>query len=96
VLTRGIAIGPVLWEWYQAGLSGSLGARRDGAVILQDPRGLPVTIWTFRAGLAARWTGPELNAQQNSLAIEKLEIAHQGMSTLSAVNIALGAISAAF
>lgn len=82
-LTRGIATGPVLWAWYEAGLTGSLGARRDGAVILQNTLGVPAMIWVFRAGLAARWSGPEFNAEQDGLAIESLEIAHEGLSSLS-------------
>ena len=82
-LTRGIAIGPVLWAWYEAGLNGSLGARRDGAVIMQNPLGVPVMIWTFRAGLAARWSGPEFNAETDALAIESLDIAHEGLGSLA-------------
>lgn len=81
-LSKGIARDPVLWAWYEAGLHGSLGARRDGAIIMQNPQGIPVLFWTFRAGLAARWTGPELNAEQNAVAIESLEIAHQGLQSL--------------
>lgn len=81
-LSRGIARDASLWAWYEAGLSGSLGARRDGAIIMQDPAGAPVMLWTFRAGLAARWAGPELNAEESRLAIESLEIAHEGLSSL--------------
>ena len=40
-------------------------------------------LWTFRAGLAARWSGPEFNAQEDVLAIESLEIAHQGLSSIA-------------
>ena len=35
--------------------------------------------WTFHAGLAAKWVGPELNAMQNAVAIEALDIAHEGL-----------------
>jgi hypothetical protein len=35
--------------------------------------------WTFHAGLAAKWVGPELNAMQSAVAIEALEIAHEGL-----------------
>jgi phage tail-like protein len=44
--------------------------------------GQPAMLWTFRAGLAARWSGPELHAQEDRLAIESLEIAHQGLASL--------------
>jgi len=29
--------------------------------------------------MAVKWTGPELNAMQSAVAIEGLEIAHQGI-----------------
>jgi phage tail-like protein len=82
-LGRGIAKDTTLWAWYEAGLRGSLGARRDGAITLLDETGLPAMVWTFRAGLAARWSGPELHAEQDAVAIERLEIAHQGLSSLA-------------
>jgi len=68
-----------LWWWYVAGLTQSLGARRDGSVILLTPAGTLAMSWTFHAGLAAKWVGPELNATQNAVAIEGLEIAHEGL-----------------
>ncbi|MGE0853120.1 MAG: phage tail protein [Hyphomicrobiaceae bacterium] len=81
-LTRGIARDAQLWAWYEAGLTGSLGARRDGAIIMLNAAGQPAMLWTFRAGLAARWSGPELHAQEDRLAIESLEIAHHGLASL--------------
>jgi len=78
-LKRGIVRDPGLWSWYQAGLTQSLGARRDGAIILMTAAGTPAKSWTFHAGLAAKWVGPELNAMQNAVAVESLEIAHEGL-----------------
>lgn len=79
-LSRGIARDPGLWYWYMAGLTQSLGARRDGAIVLMTPSGIPAIAWAFRAGIAARWNGPELSAMQDSIAIESLEIAHEGLT----------------
>lgn len=78
-LKRGLVRDPGLWLWYTAGLAGSLGARRDGAVILLTPKGTPAFAWLFRAGLAAKWSGPALHATQPAVALESLEIAHQGL-----------------
>ena len=80
VLETGVVRGPGLWSWYEAGLSQSLGARRDGTVILLTPSGLPAVAWAFRAGVAAKWTGPELDGQVDAISIEKMEIAHQGLT----------------
>jgi len=79
VLKRGLLVDTALWRWYQAGLSQSLGARRDGTVILMTPLGLPAVAWNFRSGLAAKWTGPTFDAMRDAVAIESLEIAHEGL-----------------
>jgi phage tail-like protein len=79
-LTRGVVRDPGLWFWYMNGLTQSLGARRDGAIVLLTPSSVPAIAWIFRAGLAARWSGPELNGLQSSVAIESLEIAHEGIT----------------
>ncbi len=78
-LRRGVVRDPGLWAWYMAGLTQALGARRDGAVILLTPGGTMAMSWLFRAGLAAKWVGPELTAMGSSVAVEALEIAHEGL-----------------
>lgn len=78
-LRRGLVRGLGLWTWYQAGLTQSLGARRDGAIVALSPAGVPAVAWIFRGGLAAKWTGPELRAGEGTVAIEGLEIAHHGL-----------------
>ena len=78
-MRRGLIRDVGLWSWYIAGLTQSLGARRDGAVILMTPGGTPAMSWIFQAGLAAKWVGPELTAMQGSVAMEALEIAHEGL-----------------
>ncbi len=79
-LRHGLVRGFSIWSWYQAGLSQSLGARRDGVIVLQTPLGVPAVAWAFRGGLAAKWIGPELKAQDDAVAIEGVEIAHQGLT----------------
>ena len=78
-LQGGLVRDPGLWEWYAAGLTQSLGARRDGAILLLSRSGIPAMAWTFFGGLAAKWMGPELSAMQDAVAIESLEIAHHGI-----------------
>jgi len=78
-LRRGLVRDQALWGWYKAGLNRSLGARRDGAIIALDEAGLPAMAWTFRGGLAAKWTGPEFASLSAAVALEGLEIAHHGI-----------------
>ena len=46
---------------------------------------LPSNIWFFRRGLPVKYTGPSLNATQNSVAIEAIEIAHEGIHQVAGV-----------
>ena len=78
-LRRGVIRDLALWVWYQAGLNGSLGARRDGCIAVCDEAGLPAVVWSFRRALATKWLGPDLNASQGAAAIDGLEIAHEGL-----------------
>ncbi|GAB3451439.1 phage tail protein [Actinophytocola sediminis] len=81
-LKLGVVRDRVLWSWYQAGLTDSLGARRDGAVIVLGTDGVPAMAWAFHGGLAAKWSGPDLHGEQNAVAIEQLEIAHEGLTNV--------------
>ena len=78
-LSRGIVRDPGLFAWYEAGLTQSLGARRDGSITLLDESGAPAVAWAFRGGLACAWKGPELNAGTGAVAVESLEIVHEGL-----------------
>ncbi len=80
-LKRGMAIAKDLWNWHYGFVEGKV-QRRDGIITLQDELHLPVKVWSFTRGLPVKWTGPSLNATQNAVAIEELEIAHEGLKLL--------------
>lgn len=86
-LTKGIARDASLFAWYEAGLYGSLGARRDGAIVMLNSTGLPSMVWTFTGGLASSWTGPEFTADQDALALESLEIKHEGVKSVPLLSL---------
>jgi phage tail-like protein len=80
-LKRGMATADDLWLWHYGFVQGRV-VRRDGVVTLQDEKQKPVKVWSFTRGLPVKWTGPSLNAAQNQVAIEELEIAHEGLKRL--------------
>jgi phage tail-like protein len=43
---------------------------------------LPIAVWSFSNGLPEKLQGPGLNAKSNEIAIETLEIAHEGLTRL--------------
>jgi phage tail-like protein len=88
-LKRGIAISTDLWDWHYGFVIGQ-GTRRDGTITLLDETRQPNRIWYFSRGLPVKYSGASLNALQNQVAIESIEIAHEGMYQVGG----LGTVSA--
>ena len=82
-LKRGITASTDLWDWHYSFVEGR-GKRRDGVIVLRNDLHLPVCIWKFKRGLPVKWSGPAMHASQNNVAIETLEIAHEGLTRTAA------------
>ena len=78
VLRRGITADRALWDWRQTVVNGTAD-RRSGSVILLDAERNEVARWNFFEAWPSKWVGPDLNAQSSEVAIETLEIAHEGL-----------------
>jgi len=92
-LKKGIGAGTALWDWHYGFVTGN-GKRRDGIVALLNEIHLPAHIWYFRRGLPVKYTAPSLNAGQSNVAVESIEIAHEGIYQLPGVGLAAGAVGA--
>jgi phage tail-like protein len=93
-LKKGLGTSSALWDW-QYGFAIGRGRRRDGLVVLMNEVHVPNSIWFFRRGLPTKWTGPSMNAAQSSVAIEALEITHEGLWQVPFVGLASGIAGAA-
>jgi phage tail-like protein len=78
VLKRGLGSGTELWDWFY-GFTLGRAQRKDGVIVLQNERHEPHTVWGFRRGLPVKYQGPTMNAGQSAVAIETIEIAHEGL-----------------
>jgi len=58
------------------GISGPAGLPPLGLPVLDR---LPVGVWFFRNALVTKLEGPQLNAKSNEIAIESLEVTHEGL-----------------
>jgi phage tail-like protein len=85
-LSRGIASNTALWDWHAEFVRGR-GRRRDGVITLLDAQMVPRAIWHFSRGLPVKFTGPTMNAGTNTIAIEQIEIAHEGIISIPGVGI---------
>lgn len=78
VLKWGIVDDTELWEWRQQTMEGSI-ERKNGSIVLLDDVGEEKGRWNFREGWPTKWTGTTFNATSTEVAVETLEIAHEGV-----------------
>lgn len=69
-----------LWDWLTAMVSGTAVRRYNGQITLLSPdRSTVHATWSFEDGLPLKVVGPTLNARTGDIAVEELQIAHQGL-----------------
>lgn len=78
VLKWGLSIDVDLVRWHQAVVEGDV-QRKNGSIVLLDRSGQERARWNFINAWPAKWTGASLNAEGNDIAIETLELAHEGL-----------------
>ena len=67
-----------LIEWKKKTIDGKT-ERKNGSIILCDDAGEEKLRWNFVEAWIVKWTGPTFNAMTNDVAIESIEIAHEGL-----------------
>jgi len=69
-----------LYNWRKLVEQGKMKeARRNLAVVLLDEEGNTSSRWEFSSAWPSKYNAPTLNAKGNDIAIETLEIVHEGM-----------------
>jgi phage tail-like protein len=77
-LKRGI-VDRRMWDWFYELTLGRV-KPLTVSIRLHDPSGTHVMMeWYLYHAIPIKWSGPELNATQNSVAVESLELAHHGL-----------------
>ena len=80
VLRRGLTDDRKLHDWREKIEKGQIEAnRKNGSVTLYSPDQKVVAKYTFKKGWPCKFKGPVLDAAKNEIAIEELEIAHEGL-----------------
>ena len=96
VLKSGVTDYLMMWSWYDDVRAGNI-KRRNGSIYLLDRKGLPAMWWDVEGAYPVKWSGPELRADSNAVAVETVEFVHRGISrpaassALSAARLAAGA-----
>ena len=77
-LKRGVVADSSLWDWFKAGRDGQV-FRTPVVITLLDERRNAVRRWRLSNAWPCKYTGPTLNSSGSEVAIESLELAHEGL-----------------
>lgn len=77
-LKWGITDDRELYEWHRDAVLGNV-QRKNGSIVGLDRRGNEVLRWNFFNAWPAKYDAPDFNAEGNDVAIETLELAHEGL-----------------
>ncbi len=78
-LKRGVIDAPWFEEWLRGAADGTP-RRHAVSITLRDPTGKPAARWRLTRAWISKYEGPSMNAQGNDVAIESLELAHDGLT----------------
>ena len=81
-LKRGYTQNRELWDWYRNIVNG-VADRRNGTIILMDEERKDVLRWDFENGWPNKIEAPAFKATGNEVAIESIEIVHEGLKLAS-------------
>lgn len=77
-LRRGLTTSRDLWEWWKTVRDGAV-ERRTVVITLLSDAGEPLLRWRLREAWIAKIVAPDLNATGNEVAIETIELTHEGL-----------------
>lgn len=81
-LKQGVADSMVMYEWMIAGVEGEV-ERKTITITILDETETATASWQVINAWPAKYTAPDFNATASDVAIESLEIAHEGMTRVS-------------
>jgi phage tail-like protein len=80
ILENGITSNNDLYNWFRSTvLSDKKVERKNGSIIMYDPGGHEIKRWNFFRAIPCRWVGPKLGKDMLGIAVERIEIAHEGL-----------------
>jgi phage tail-like protein len=78
-LKRGYTPDQSLWQWY-GNIHNGLADRRNVTIILMNEEHRPVLRWHAENAWVNKIEGPSLKASGNDIAIESVELVHEGLT----------------
>jgi phage tail-like protein len=78
-LKWGITTSNVLYEWAKEVENGTIN-RKTVVISLQDDQHKEIAKWTAINAWPTKYTAPDVNATANEVAVEQLELVHEGVT----------------
>jgi len=80
VLKRGVTTDTSLNDWHMEWVTAAVSAKRKQLrIILLGRAGSEIRAWNVHNAWPSKWEGPTLNALGNDVAVETIELTHEGI-----------------
>lgn len=79
VLKHGVADSRALWDWQNKIITGPA-QYKNLSIVLQDETGTEKARWNVEKAYPVKWSGPEFRAHAAEIAMETLELVHDGFT----------------
>jgi phage tail-like protein len=80
VLKRGVTTVKDLEEWLEDSFMGP--SRKEITLTMYNEQLDKIRVWSFQNAYPVKWTGPQFNSSQNTVATESIEIVHDGIQVV--------------
>lgn len=78
-LKRGVTVDTDLFKWRKTVTDGDLDRKASMSIVLRNEKGDEAVRWNLLNAWPSKYTAPDLKANANEIAIEALELTHEGL-----------------
>lgn len=79
VLKHGFFNSREMWKWQNDIIEGNI-QRKNISIVLHDAQGNKLAQWDFEKAYPVKWSGPDFRAHAAEIAMETLELVHDGFT----------------
>ena len=78
VLKWGVTDDLTLYQWHRRAALGDV-ERKNGSIVALNAQGTQIARWNFINAWPNKYTGPTFNGENSEVAVETMELAHEGI-----------------
>jgi len=79
-LKRGVSPDVDMFNWHKDVMDGDIRRVTSVSIVLRDEKQIEAVRWNLLNAWPVKWIGPDLKASASEIAIEALEITHEGIT----------------